>query len=189
MTPSAIGLLAISLSADAFIASLGKGAAADRPCISRALKTGAIFGAVEAITPLIGWALGVAASRYIDMVDHWIAFVLLCGVGIHMILHALRDEPETPAPGATLWMTLATAIGTSIDAMAVGVSLAFLDVNILVIAVAVGIATMIMSSTGVLAGRLLGRRFGRAVATLGGLALIGLGTAILIEHLAMPPLY
>lgn len=184
MSPVSIGVLAVSMSVDAFIASLGKGAVARRPSFGRALKTGAIFGVVEAVTPLIGWGLGVAASQYVDQVDHWIAFVLLSGVGLHMLLQAFKPRDEGHArPADTLWATLATAVGTSIDAMAVGVSLAFLDVNILLIALAIGFTTMVMSSTGILAGRFLGHRFGRIIEVFGGTALITLGSVILYEHL------
>ncbi len=182
MSPVSIGVLAVSMSVDAFIASLGRGASGPRPGIGQALKTGAIFGLVEMVTPLIGWAAGMAASQHVAAVDHWIAFALLAAVGCHMILQALSPQ-EDKAPAATFWATIATAVGTSLDAMAVGVSLAFLEVNILVIAVAIGVATLVMSSTGVLAGRFLGRRFGRLAETFGGCALIGLGALILYEHL------
>ncbi|MTH62938.1 manganese efflux pump MntP family protein [Paracoccus shanxieyensis] len=183
MSPITIGVLAISMSVDAFIASLGKGAATRRAGFGRAIRTGMIFGVIEAITPLIGWTLGMAASQYVQAVDHWIAFALLGAVGVHMGLQALgRDRDQAPAP-ASFWAVVATAIGTSLDAMAVGVSLAFLDVNIVVIALAIGCATMVMSSTGMLVGRYLGHRFGRVIEACGGLALIGLGTLILIQHL------
>ena len=99
-----------------------------------------------------------------------------------MILQA-QGADEHDAPSATLWATVVTAIGTSLDAMAVGVSLAFLDVNIFLIALVIGLTTMMMSSAGILVGRLLGRRFGRIAETIGGVALFGLGLMILIEHL------
>ena len=182
MTPLSIGVLAVSMSVDAFIASVGKGAQAKRPNFGNAIRTGAIFGVIEAITPLIGWAAGVAASQYVAAVDHWIAFALLAAVGTHMILQA-QSADEHDAPSATLWATVVTAIGTSLDAMAGGVSLAFLDVNIFLIALVIGLTTMMMSSAGILAGRFLGRRFGRIAETIGGVALFGLGLMILIEHL------
>ncbi|AGT08089.1 manganese efflux pump MntP [Paracoccus aminophilus] len=185
MSPIAIGLLAVSMSVDAFIASLGRGAAVGlRPHFGQALRTGAIFGAVEALTPLIGWGLGMAAASYVEAIDHWIAFVLLGAVGLRMVLHALGRAADEPPRSASLWALVATAIGTSIDAMVVGVSLAFLDVNIIVIALAIGLATMAMSTTGILAGRFLGQKLGRVIEVLGGVVLIGLGTAILIEHLS-----
>lgn len=183
MSPITIGILAVSMSMDAFLAAIGKGAQAKKPTLSQALRIGAIFGTVEAITPLIGWALGMAASQYIEAVDHWIAFILLSGVGIHMLLQSLAEQEEN-ASGPGLWAMVATAIGTSIDAMAVGVSLAFLEVNILVIALAIGLATAVMSSTGILAGRYLGMRFGKAAGVVGGIALIGIGALILYEHLS-----
>jgi putative Mn2+ efflux pump MntP len=102
-----------------------------------------------------------------------------------MAFHAFRRDVNAPIerPNGSLFVLLATAIGTSIDAMAVGVSLAFLSVNIIVIALAIGAATTIMSTTGILAGRFLGARFGRYAEIVGGLALIGLGASILYEHL------
>ena len=183
MTPITIGILAVSMSIDAFVACIGKGAAQGRTGVGQALRTGAIFGAVEAIAPLIGWGAGVAANRYVEAVDHWIAFALLSAVGLHMLFQALsRDSEAAPAP-SSLWYTVLTAVGTSIDAMAVGVSLAFLQVNILVIAIIIGLTTMTLSTSGLLAGRLLGRRFGRVAEMLGGVALIGLGGSILLRHL------
>lgn len=183
MSPISIGVLAVSMSIDAFIASLGKGTSARRPSLAATLRTGAIFGVVEAITPLVGWAAGVAASRHVESVDHWIAFALLAGVGFHMALQAWTREEEEPRSGS-LWATVVTAIGTSIDAMAVGVSLAFLQVNIVVIALAIGMTTMIMSSTGLIIGRYIGARFGRIAETIGGIALVSIGAMILWEHLS-----
>ena len=172
------------MSVDAFIASVGKGVSSKRPSVAHALRTGAIFGVIEAITPLIGWSVGIAASRYVEAVDHWIAFVLLAGVGLHMAWQAGKHRTEAPEASSSLWLTIVTAIGTSIDAMAVGVSLAFLNVNIIVIAIAIGLTTTLMSSTGMIAGRFLGPRFGTIAETIGGLALIGIGTIILFEHLS-----
>lgn len=183
MSPIAIGVLAVSMSVDAFIASVGKGASSHRPSFGSAIRTGAIFGVVEALTPLIGWTAGVAASRYIAAVDHWIAFALLAAVGLHMIFQALTRGEEERRTSSSLGATIVTAVGTSLDAMAVGVSLAFLNVDIFVIAIAIGLATMVMSSVGVLAGRFLGRRFGRIAEAVGGCALFGLGAMILFDHL------
>jgi len=182
MSPISIGVLAISMSIDAFVASVGKGTTEDRPGLAMTLRTGAIFGVIAAITPLVGWLAGVAAAQYVTEVDHWIAFALLAGVGVHMTLQAWSradDEPRSTSLGATV----ITAIGTSIDAMAVGVSLAFLQVNIFVIAIAIGVTTMLMSSAGLIVGRYVGGRFGRIAETLGGVALFAIGSMILWEHL------
>jgi putative Mn2+ efflux pump MntP len=184
MSPLAIAILAVGMSVDALIASIGRGAGAARPSWADALKTGAVFGAVETLTPLLGWLMGVVASQYVQEIDHWIAFVLLGGVGGRMALHAFQRDAEAPAAAnRSLATLLATAVGTSIDAMAVGVSLAFLQVNIVVIALAIGAATTLMSTGGILAGRFLGARFGRYAEIAGGLALIGLGASILHDHL------
>jgi len=184
VSPATIAVLAVSMSVDAFAVSVGRGAAAGRPRLLEALRTGVVFGIVEAITPVIGWAAGVAASGFVQAIDHWIAFLLLAGVGIHMLHAAIRGGEHAAPKGKGLAVLLATAIGTSLDAMAVGVSLAFLDVNIAIIAVAIGLATFVMSSGGMLVGRVIGERFGRAAELVAGVALCGLGVAILIEHLS-----
>ena len=176
MTPLAILTLAIALSADAFVAALGRGAQL-RPGFTAALGTGAVFGAVEALTPLLGWAAGLAAAQHVAAVDHWIAFALLALVGGRMIAHARTDA----APGGTAAL-LFTAVGSSVDAFAVGISLAVLGTPILPVMLAVGLASMAMATLGMLAGRSLGHRFGRLAEVAGGLALIALGTAILAQH-------
>ncbi|MCT8972488.1 manganese efflux pump MntP family protein [Microbaculum marinisediminis] len=203
MSPISIGILAIGMSIDAFVASLGQGAAPGaawgvRSGWARVLRTSAIFGAVEAVAPLIGWVLGVAAHRHISAIDHWVAFGLLAGVGGRMIVHALArpaaasDAASDAGPGAgpsglperTGWTVFATAVGTSIDAMAVGVSLAFLEVQIVVVVIAVGLTTMAMTAIGTYAGSFLGQRVGKAAEVVGGIALIAIGGVILADHLA-----
>lgn len=185
MSPVSIAVLAVGMSVDALIASISRGAALKRPRLLEALKTGLVFGAVETLTPLIGWAAGLAASRYIAAIDHWIAFCLLAIVGSRMVLHSFRpEEPHAEAPaGRSPWVLLATAVGTSIDAMAVGVSLAFLDVNIVVVALAIGCTTFLMSAGGILAGHFVGGSLGRWAERIGGAALCALGTSILFNHL------
>ncbi|WP_439815520.1 manganese efflux pump MntP [Zavarzinia sp. CC-PAN008] len=183
MNSLALAGLALSMSADAFAASVAKGSALHRPRASEALRTGLLFGVVEAITPLLGWAAGYVAAGYVEAVDHWIAFVLLAIVGGHMIRAGLsRDAVEERPSRHTLRVLLLTAIGTSIDAAAVGVSLALLDVNILVAAGAIGLATFVMVTIGTLTGRFLGARFGKSVELVGGVFLILLGAKILLEH-------
>lgn len=184
MSAVSISILAFSMSIDAFIACMGKGANLGKPSFSIAIRTGAVFGAIEAVTPLVGWAIGVAASQYVAAIDHWIAFALLAAVGLHMIRHSLAASDGHGVPGTmTFWVIIVTAIGTSLDAMAVGMSLALLDADIIVIAMMIGLTTMLMSSIGLMIGRYLGQRFGKAAEALGGFALIGLGTLILCEHL------
>jgi len=175
--------LALSMSADAFAAALGKGTRLDKPGWGEALRTGAIFGGIEAITPVIGWALGRVASRYIEAFDHWIAFGLLLVIGGKMIWDAVRRHEEEEKPQSHSFAVLAlTAIGTSIDALAVGVTLALIDASIIVNALAIGAATFTMTTIGVMAGRFLGEKFGRYAEGAGGVILIVIGTKILLEH-------
>ena len=187
MNAASILLLAFAMSTDAFAAAVGKGSALLKPRWSEALRTGAIFGVIEALTPLAGWALGYAASDYVKAWDHWIAFVLLLVLGGRMLLGALKaadgEEEAKPArPG--FWLLVATGFATSIDAMAVGVGLAFLDVSITTVALAIGFATFAMVTLGVMVGRLLGSIAGRWAEAVGGVLLIGIGSVILYEHLS-----
>jgi len=190
MTPVSIAILAFSMSADAFAASIGRGAA-HRPNVATALRHGLVFGVIEAITPLIGWALGLIAAGLVETIDHWIAFSLLTLVGGRMVWEATtRDEDDADEPvvrtgRAGALALVATAIGTSIDAAAIGVSLAFLGVNILVIALSIGAATFVMSTIGMLLGRAAGARLGRIAEIVGGIALVALGSLILMEHLGI----
>jgi manganese efflux pump family protein len=176
-------VLAFSMSADAFAAALGKGAALDRPRLNEALRTGVVFGVIEAITPVMGWAAGLSASSYITAIDHWIAFALLLAIGAKMIWESARGRDARSKPNRhSLKILVATAIGTSIDAMAVGVTLAFIDAGIIVPALAIGCTTFLMATSGILIGRFIGEKFGRIAEAIGGLGLIVIGAQILIEH-------
>ncbi len=194
MTPFLIAVLAFSMSIDAFAAAIARGASLPTPCrFCDALRTGLVFGLTETSAALIGWLIGSAASGYVQSIDHWIAFTLLAVVGGKMFLEGVRrpdpsdDDAAEDGPSCsrrkTFAMLLLTAVGTSIDAMAVGISLALLEVNILLIAAAIGSATLIMSTSGIMAGRFIGKLFGRYAEMGGGLVLVTLGTWILIEHL------
>lgn len=191
MNPVSILLLGIAMSTDAFAAAVGKGAAMRAPRFTEALRAGVIFGTIEAITPVIGWALGLAAAAYITVWDHWIAFVLLGGLGLRMIREGwkgLRDGPAAEDEGDAdrghgFWTLAATGLATSIDAMAVGVGLAFLDVNIVAVALVIGLCTMVMVTCGIMLGRVLGVLAGKRAEIGGGLLLIAIGSFILYEHL------
>ncbi len=177
----AIAILAFSMSADAFAAALGKGAALDRPPFGEALRCGLIFGLIEAATPVIGWAAGTAASAYIAAIGRWIAFVVLVVIGAKMIWDGLRRPTEAARPKRhSTRLLVATAIGTSIDALAVGVTLALLGVGIVTPALGIGLATFTMTTLGVLLGRVLGASYGRIAEILGGTALIAIGIRIAI---------
>ena len=190
MSPISILLIGLAMSTDAFAAAIGKGAAMQKPRLVDALRVGLIFGVIEAITPLVGWLLGKAASSYVQAFDHWIAFGLLGGLGIHMVIAGLRggddDEVEdaaTPARNGLLALAT-TGFATSIDAMAIGVSLAFLNVHIGVVAAVIGLCTLSMVTLGVMLGRALGRLVGHRAEVVGGVILVLVGCVILYEHLS-----
>ncbi len=180
----AVLAIAFSMSADAFAAALGKGAALDRLRLAEALRTGLVFGAVEAATPMIGWAFGFALSGYVEAVDHWIAFALLGALGLRMIRGSVLRAAGAPRPERhSLGVLAMTALGTSIDALIVGVTLALIKSDIVVTALAIGAATFLMATAGVALGRAAGARLGRMAEAAGGFVLIALGTAILFQHL------
>lgn len=189
MSLAATLLLALAMSADAFAAAIGKGASLHQPRLSEALRIGVIFGVIEAVTPLIGWALGVTAAQYVVAFDHWIAFVLLGGIGVMMIYNSTVERKLTASKPArhALWVLILTGLSTSIDAMAVGVGLAFLDVNIFPVAAAIGFTTFVMVTLGVMLGRGLGAMVGKRAEFAAGVILILIGTSILTEHLRAAP--
>ena len=186
MNPISLFFLALAMSTDAFAAAIGKGASLHKPRFIEALRTGLIFGVIEGITPLIGWAIGQAATSYVENWDHWIAFTLLVVLGVHMIYNGLKHEDEEEEkPNQHSFLILAvTAFATSIDALAVGVGLAFVDVNILVAAAAIGVATTVMVTIGVMLGRVLGTVVGKRAEIIGGIVLMLVGATILYEHLS-----
>ncbi len=179
-------LLALAMSTDAFAAAIGKGTALHHPRWGEALRTGLIFGTIEALTPLVGWLLGQAAAKYVTAWDHWIAFTLLGGLGVRMLYAAFKadETEEAPKPSRhSFWVLATTGFATSIDAMAVGVGLAFVDVAIIPIAAAIGLTTFLAVTIGVMLGRVLGAVAGKRAEMMGGLLLMGIGAAILHEHL------
>jgi len=190
MSPVAILLLSASMSVDAFAVAVGRGATIARPRLAEAFRTALVFGIVETITPFAGWLAGLVANDWVASYDHWIAFGLLAGVGLHMIHGALRadgsDAPRQNA-GASLLVLLATAFGTSLDALAVGLSLALIDLDlagILAVSAGVGITTFCFALAGMYLGGIIGQRFGRIAEVAAGLVLCAIGGTILFEHLA-----
>jgi putative Mn2+ efflux pump MntP len=184
MSAAATLVLAFSMSMDAFAAALAKGAVLNRPRFSEALRTGFIFGVVETITPVIGWVGGIAAAAWINRVDHWVAFVILGLLGARMVFKAIWHKSDESAPARhSFGLLLMTAVATSLDALAVGVSLALINVDIMTTAAAIGLATFLMATIGTVAGRWIGPIFGRGAEALGGICLIGIGLKILVDHL------
>lgn len=185
-------LIALGLTMDAFAVSLTLGLKTDKAIEKKiALKAGLYFGGFQALMPLIGWLLGVKFSSYIENIDHWVAFVLLFIIGAKMIKESFEsDEDESIACDSdnskeciTNKKFLLLAIATSIDALAVGVSFAFLKVEIVSAVAIIGITTMILSFIAVLIGKKLGELIKNKAEILGGTILILIGLKILVEHL------
>lgn len=177
-------VLALSMSADAFAVAVSKGTTLRTTKITHAMKIGAIFGVVEAITPVIGWCLGTIASRFIESIDHWIAFILLSAIGCKMIFEGTtqhQEQRKNPRPH----LLFLTAIGTSMDALAVGITLAIINADILLIAIMIGTATFVMTTIGIMAGRYIGNKAGKIAEIAGGLCLITIGGNILVTHLGL----
>jgi len=175
------------MSTDAFAAAIGKGSGLHKPRFAEALRAGVIFGCIEALTPIIGWLIGQAASRFVLEWNHWIAFVLLVGLGLHMIhagLGADDDAPEDKPSRHSFWVLFVTAVATSIDALAVGVSLAFVEVNIVVAAIGIGLATTLMVTLSMLLGRMLGQLVRKRAEIDGGVVLGHVGATLIYEHCA-----
>ena len=179
-----IFLIAVSLALDAFAVSVSSGIAIPGFGWKQAVKMGLWFGTFQFAMPLAGWLLGSSVSGYIEAVDHWVAFGLLALIGGRMAWGAVRgggDEEEAPADLSAKRLCL-LAVATSIDALAVGVSMAFMRVDVLFSAIIIGIVAFVLSVVGGLAGRRLGSLFQQRAELVGGLVLIGIGIKILVEH-------
>ncbi|WP_341746989.1 manganese efflux pump MntP family protein [Dermatophilus congolensis] len=178
-------LVAFGVSADAFAVALGKGLTLPRVDIRAVLAVAVTFGAFQAAMPLLGWFLGASFAPYIEAVDHWIAFVLLGVIGAHMMWGALRGGDEAGfSDRLTLRSLLVLGVATSIDALVIGVGLAFMKVDVFVTVAIVGLVTFLISAAGMLVGQKIGNRWGTPAELLGGSILIGLGVLALWEHLA-----
>lgn len=175
-------LVAVSLSMDAFAVSVCKGLSVKRLRPRHCAITGLYFGGFQALMPLLGWLLGRQFESLIKSVDHWIAFVLLALIGANMIREALGGE-EDANDSFSFKTMLPLAVATSIDALALGVTFAFLEVQILPAILLIGCTTFALSAAGVKIGNAFGSGFQSKAEIAGGVILILLGTKILIEHL------
>ena len=184
MTLAELFLLALGLSMDAFAVAVCKGLAAKRITLGRAVVVGAGFGFFQAAMPMLGFLLGSAFSRYITAFDHWIAFGLLTLIGLSMLREARGGEEKADASLAFGKM-LVLALATSIDALAVGVTFAFLNVSIVPAVCFIGVVTFCVSAVGVWVGGVFGARFRGKAEAAGGVILILLGIKILLEHLGV----
>lgn len=175
-------IIAVGLSMDAFAVSVCKGLSVPRAKKSHLIITGLYFGGFQALMPLIGYLLGVNFRHMITSVDHWIAFILLALIGVNMIREA-REESEELDASFSVKAMLPLAIATSIDALSVGITFAFLHVQIVPAITFIGVTTFILSVIGVKIGNLFGAKYKSYAEIAGGIVLILLGTKILLEHL------
>lgn len=180
-------LTAIALSMDAFTVSVCKGLGMRRMRYDQALVISLYFGVFQALMPLIGWLLGTSFSRYIQAFDHWIAFVLLAFLGGKMLWDVFHEKEDGEQESAERRLDhrelFMLAIATSIDALAVGIAFACLDVNIWSSISIIGVTTLVISFAGVWIGNRFGNRFQKKAEIAGGLVLILIGVKILAEHL------
>ena len=186
MSFSAILVIAVGLAMDAFAVSLCKGLTLRKFLLRYSVITGLWFGGFQALMPVAGYLLGFQFQEMIASVDHWIAFALLLLIGGNMIREALSDE-EKADPSFSARAMLPMAVATSIDALAVGVTFAFLEANIILAASVIGVVTFFIAGAGVKIGQAFGTKFRSGAEIFGGIVLILLGIHILLEHLGMLP--
>ncbi len=174
-------MVAVGLSMDAFAISICKGLTLRKMEWDKSLITGIYFGFFQAMMPLIGYVLGIQFSQSITNFDHWIAFILLSYIGINMIKESKEDETQNQSFSFKTMLPL--AIASSIDALAIGITFAFLNVNIINAVIFIGITTFIFSFFGVKIGNVFGSKYKSKAELCGGIILILMGVKILIEHL------
>lgn len=175
-------LISISLAMDAFAVSVSAGFTVKWVRFFQAIFLAATFGIFQAVMPLIGWAGWYSIRGLIEPVDHWIAFILLSGLGARMINEALQDDEEEKRDYFSFKSLLTLGIATSIDALAIGVSFALLPINILMAISMIGIITTVLCLAGVYIGARFWHIFEKKAEIAGGLILIAIGTKILLEH-------
>lgn len=184
MTIGELFIIAVGLSMDAFAVSICKGLSAKKLNPKHMLITGLYFGGFQALMPLIGYILGSSFEHLIVEIDHWIAFALLLIIGLSMIKES-RSGAEELNDSFSFKAMLPLAVATSIDALAIGVTFAFLRVSILYAILFIGITTFFLSAAGVAIGRLFGAGFKSKAELIGGIVLILMGLKILFEHLGI----
>lgn len=176
-------LIAVGLSMDAFAVSVCKGLAMPKCTFKKAAIVGLWFGGFQALMPAIGYILGAQFQEAIASIDHWIAFVLLALIGGNMIHEALDNDEEEADASLDVKTMFLLAVATSIDALAIGITFAFLKVSIIPAVCFIGIVTFIISFAGVKIGNVFGARYKNKAEIVGGVIIILLGLKILLEHL------
>ena len=175
-------IVAVGVSMDAFAVSICKGLSVQKVRMKHVALTGIWFGGFQALMPVIGYFVGASFAGFVTSVDHWIAFVLLGIIGGNMIKESCSKEEECCAPDFSVKTMFAMAVATSIDALAIGVSFAFLNVNIWKAVALIGVTTALFSGSGVLIGNIFGSRYKSKAEFVGGFILVAMGLKILLEH-------
>jgi len=184
MSSISIFLIALALSMDAFSVAIALGAIGRGHAPGALIRLATAFGVFQFVMPIVGWLLGRTVVSYIAEYDHWIAFVLLVIAGLHMIKEYFdKEEKERTKDPTKGWTLLMLSIATSIDALAIGISFAFFDVNIYYASAIIGIVCFITTALGVIFGKVLSRVLGKKAALAGALVLIAIGIKIVIEHM------
>lgn len=178
-------ILAVGLSMDAFAVSICKGLSVRKLEIKHMALAGIWFGGFQALMPLIGYLLGSTFASYVQKFDHWIALILLAFIGLSMIKEAFGEDEEEVGDSFGAKTMFLMAVATSIDALAVGVTFAFLNVNVIFAVFTIGITTFIFSAAGIKIGNVFGLRFKSKAELAGGAILLLLGLKIFVEHMFM----
>ena len=176
-------IIAVGLSMDAFAVSICKGLSVCKVRPKNALAVALWFGGFQALMPVLGYFLGVSFADFVAAVDHWIAFILLGIIGGKMLIESFdKDESCEVNPDFTFRTMLAMAVATSIDAFAIGVSFAFLKVNIWLSVLLIGLTTGLLSAAGIYLGNVFGSRYKAKAEFVGGFILVAMGLKILLDH-------
>ena len=178
-------ITAVGLSMDAFAVSVCKGLAIKQINLRKACIVGLWFGGFQALMPLLGYLLGSQFKQSVEAIDHWIAFVLLVLIGANMIKEALSKDEEKADDSLSIKAMFLLAVATSIDALAVGITYAFLQVDIVPAVTFIGATTFTLSAVGVKVGNVFGMKYKSRAELAGGIILILIGTKILLEHLGI----
>jgi putative Mn2+ efflux pump MntP len=177
--------LAVALAMDAFAVAIGTGLVLGHPTRGQTMRLAFHFGLFQFMMPVAGWLAGRTVEAYIREADHWVAFALLALVGGRMLWEARRDERDVrPGDPTRGWMLLVLSVATSVDALAVGFSMAFLQFPIWLPSAVIGVVAFAFTAVGLLLGSRIGRTLGPWPELVGGLVLLGIGVKILVEHLA-----
>lgn len=175
-------ILAVALAMDSVAVSIAIGSKYKKLLLPKIVLIAAVFGFFQGVMPLVGYLIGISFAQYVQAYDHWIAFVLLVGLGTKMLYEAYKNEFDEEVTDLSNKTLITLAIATSIDAMAVGVTFVFLQTDIMIAAGVIGLVTFVLCLAAVYVGKKLGSFLESKAEILGGLILIGLGFKILLEH-------